>query len=671
MRLGPKIIAAVAILLAGLGSWLTASVAAGIIEERSGRAVNIALIEAGHEWADVYTDGLQVHIGGMAPTEARRFNALHIAGKMVDATRIVDGTTVQPSKPIAPPRYSIEILRNDEGVTLIGLVPDSLDRPTMVNEIMALAQGAEVTDLLQNAHYPAPPGWEPAVHHGMNALARLPRSKISISSGKVDITAIAASREEKAQMEQALEGLLRRRSNLPIEVSYRITAPRPVITPFTLRFLIDGKGPHFDACSVDTTRDRERIQAAAEAAGMKGTADCTLGLGVPTTEWANAVIMGIEALAEIGGGSVTFSDADVTLVAQETTPQAAFDRVVGELESNLPEVFSLHSVKPEPVVVDGTGEGNGPPEFIVTRSPEGQVQLRGRLNNDMVRDMVESYAKARFGIGSVYTAARLDEDLPKEWPVRVLAGLQALSELESGSAVVQEEFIALRGKSGNAEAQAEIARLLAQKLGEGQNYSLDIEYDVKLDPIAALPKPSECIAEVNGLQSETKITFEPGSADISGGGIEVVNGIAEVLKACREVEMEIEIAGYTDSQGREQMNLELSQGRAEAVLEALTARRVLTSSITAQGYGEADPIADNETEEGREANRRIEFRLLTAEATGTEIDTATGDDATDGEGTAADAAVTEADTSKLDATTGAAEAQTSSTESAEGGEESQ
>ena len=58
------------------------------------------------------------------------------------------------------------------------------------------------------------------------------------------------------------------------------------------------------------------------------------------------------------------------------------------------------------------------------------------------------------------------------------------------------------------------------------------------------------------------------------------------------------------------MNLTLSQTRAEAVVDGLLARRVLTSSIVAKGYGETTPIADNDTEEGREANRRIEFRMI-------------------------------------------------------------
>ena len=90
-----------------------------------------------------------------------------------------------------------------------------------------------------------------------------------------------------------------------------------------------------------------------------------------------------------------------------------------------------------------------------------------------------------------------------------------------------------------------------------------------------------------------------------------MDAIAELLKTCGDVKLEIQ--GHTDSQGREEMNLALSQARAQSVLNELQARRVLTSSFAAKGYGELQPIADNDSEEGRETNRRIEFRLIKPE----------------------------------------------------------
>jgi OOP family OmpA-OmpF porin len=655
MRLGPITISAAAMLLAAIACWFVATLASDVIEERSGHEVEMALLSAGHDWAEVHTDGLQVHIGGLAPSEARRFNALHTASTVVDSARVVDGTIVPPDAPLTPPRYSIEILRNDDGITLIGLVPASLDRAVMAADITTLAQGAEVIDLLESASYPEPDNWEAALDFGLTLLARLPRSKVSVSAGAVTATAIADSPREKADLEAALT----RRVPSGVRLNLVINAPRPVIAPFTLRFVIDENGPTFDACSADTDRDRQRILAAAREVGMTGEAVCRLGLGVPSQEWSNAVIQGIRALSELGQGSITFSDADVSLVGSVGTSPVLFDRVVGELESNLPAVFSLHSTLPEPE--PGEEAPSAPPEFTATRSPEGQLQLRGRVNNELVRTTVESFAKARFGVDAVYTAARIDDSLPSNWPTRVLAGLQALSELDHGAAIVQENLLQVRGASGNPEAEAEVAGILAQRLGDNQNLELDIRYDEALDPLAALPTPQECVDKANAVLASTKITFAPGSTEIEGEAIGVVDDIADVLRACRKVAMEVEIAGHTDSQGREQMNLDLSQQRADAVLDALMARRVLASKISARGYGESAPIADNDTEDGREANRRIEFLLL-EDPDAPESDPTPEEVAADTE--AQPAGEGDADGEGLDATTGAAGAPVKASETA-------
>ncbi len=411
-------------------------------------------------------------------------------------------------------------------------------------------------------------------------------------------------------MQRRTETTLTRIAPEGIDVSLNLSAPRPVIAPFTLRFIIDEDGPRFDACSADTDDARNQIISAARAAGLEGAAICTVGMGVPSTTWADAAEATITALAEIGKGTVTFSNADITMVVADDTPQSIFDRVVGELENDLPDVYSLHSVLPEPVRIDGTGENLTTPEFVATRSPEGLVQLRGRITDARVRAAVESFAKARFGVENVRPATRLDETLPEGWPTRVLAGLEVLSLLNNGVVVVQPDYLGLRGDTGNQAAPAEISRLLSERLGEGRDYALQIDYEPSLDPIAELPTPEECVANINAIMGERKITFAPGSSDIEADALETIDKIATVMRECQGIRMEI--GGHTDSQGRESMNLNLSQARADAVLNAIMARRVLTSNLTAKGYGESQPIADNDTEDGRERNRRIEFSLTSA-----------------------------------------------------------
>ena len=119
---------------------------------------------------------------------------------------------------------------------------------------------------------------------------------------------------------------------------------------------------------------------------------------------------------------------------------------------------------------------------------------------------------------------------------------------------------------------------------------------------------SQCVAKISEVLKLRKIKFEPGSDRVDLAGQEILDDIAKILFNCGDIILEI--GGHTDSQGREQMNLNLSQARANAVLFELQRRRILTKNIVAKGYGESEPVASNETEQGREKNRRIEFRHL-------------------------------------------------------------
>lgn len=652
MRLSAKLIALTAVLVAACLCILSAVIAVNAIEKRAATEIRQALAAKGIAWAEVEPDGLLVQLSGTAPNEATRFRALSVTGGIVDASRVIDEMEVTPSQPITAPRFSMELLRNDNGVSLVGLIPAATDRAALLKDVRDTVDGAPVTDLLETAQFDAPEGWDQAVRFGLEALKKLPRSKISIAAHELRAIAISDSGKEKRQLEKDL----RRATPEGLELVLDISAPRPVITPFTLRFLIDESGARFDACSADSEAARERILAAARKAGLTGKAECTIGLGVPSPNWAKAVEAGIEGLAALGGGTLTLSDADVTLVALESTEQALFDRVVGETEAALPEVFSLHAVKPEPVKPDGSSEGDGPPEFSATLSPEGLVQLRGRVPDELVRAATESYARSRFGLDNVYAAMRLDPGLPEGWPLRMLTSLEALSDLEHGAVIMQADFVELHGSTTDAEANARIARLFADKLGEAQNFKINVDYEEPPEPENTQPTPEECVARVNAILEEQKITFAPGSVTVEGESLQVVNRIAEVLRECPDAGMEI--GGHTDSQGREEMNLQLSQSRAEGVLSALLARRILTSNLTAKGFGESQPIADNDSEEGREANRRIEFRLIQREpaAEATEADSvATGEDPAPAEPEQAEGTETTATPAEGDKKTDAAE----------------
>ena len=572
------------------------------VEHSSRTAVTRALFLAGEDWAQVEVNGLQVILSGDAPTEAARFAALSAAGHEVDGARVIDQMALPEAVAIEPPQFSVEMLRNEAGISLIGLIPAATDREALTRRMRAIDPVQPVADFLETAEFPTPEGWDNALDFALEMAAMLPRSKISLSADSVTVEAIATAPDQKREWER----VIRRERPAGLRLALDIRAPLDVISPYTLRFLSDDQGARFDACTAYTTAGRNKIISAGIAAGVKGTVDCTIGLGVPSPDWPDAVARSIQAVRDMGGGALTFSDADISLIAAADTPQDTFDRVVGELEADLPEVFSLHSVLSEPET--GPASPAGIPEFTASLAESGAVQLRGRVASEQDRTIAETLARARFGTRKVYAPLRVDPGLPEAWAVRTLAGLEALDQLAQGRVVVRPDIVTVAGTTGDKRASAEISRLLSEKLGEAEDFRVNVTYEEALDPVAAMPTPQECVADVNAALARSKITFAPGSADIELGSGSTVDRIAEILKTCPDVAMEI--GGYTDSQGREEMNQALSQRRAEAVVSALLARRVLTTNLKAFGYGEEFPIADNDTEEGREANRRIEFSLV-------------------------------------------------------------
>ena len=606
IRLRPNqtVLAAATFVVAGLLAALIAWGAALVIENRSAEAITSRLLTEGYAWAQVSSDGLRVTLSGTAPNEAARFRAINLAGTIVESSRLVDSFEVTPARTVEAPRFSVEMLRNEDGIQLIGLLPEGTAEAALMEQAQSLTPGADLADMLETSAYPAPDTWDSAFAFGLRALKLLPRSKISVAADAVNITAIASSEAQK----RAFEAELAQNRPAGVKVSVDISAPRPVLTPFTLRFVIDGQGPRFDACSADSPEAQARILAVAGAAGITGRPNCTIGLGVPTPSWADAVSSGIAAAATLGSATITFSDADVTLLAGEEVSQASFDRVVGELRNALPDVFSLDAT----LTKAKTAVTAGPVEFTANMAPDtGRVELRGRLTDDRLQLAVESYAKARFGVDDVYVATRLDPELPDGWPVRVLAGLQALAELDSGSLLVRSDTVEVAGLTGSQLARARVSQILSGELGQGQTFKVDVKYVEALDPLAALPTPRECADRLDDVMRMGKIAFEPGSAEIDSSANAVMNGLAVALTDCSGLQMEI--AGHTDAQGSDTGNLALSQARAEAVMLALQGRRVDVSAMRANGYGEGRPVADNGDEAGREANRRIEFTLIGAD----------------------------------------------------------
>ena len=101
------------------------------------------------------------------------------------------------------------------------------------------------------------------------------------------------------------------------------------------------------------------------------------------------------------------------------------------------------------------------------------------------------------------------------------------------------------------------------------------------------------------------IEFEFNKAEISGTSSVILDVAVDQLKRCPNIPMDID--GHTDSVGPEDYNMGLGQRRAEAVRGYLVSKGIRASRLKARSFGESRPVATNDTDEGRQTNRRVEL----------------------------------------------------------------
>ena len=127
---------------------------------------------------------------------------------------------------------------------------------------------------------------------------------------------------------------------------------------------------------------------------------------------------------------------------------------------------------------------------------------------------------------------------------------------------------------------------------------------------------------VRGLiVSMSDVLFDTGKFSLKPGAREKLAKVAGILIAYPT--LDIEVGGYTDNVGGNDMNQMLSEKRADAVRDYLVEQGVVTTSISAKGFGNASPVASNDNSAGRQENRRVEL-VVSGEAIGSPAEVTTG-----------------------------------------------
>ena len=222
----------------------------------------------------------------------------------------------------------------------------------------------------------------------------------------------------------------------------------------------------------------------------------------------------------------------------------------------------------------------------------GQLLVRYRLDGKII----DETAEGRFW--------HLEYQLENRDTSRAEIMANYAAELERvGGEVLDRSGTRLRFRIVNRGGGTTWAILDARANGA---YELEIVDEVGLD----LSLEFDPAAMLEALPRDGKVAiygilFDVNLADLRPGSGEVIDTVAEVLKA--NSDLWIEVQGHTDSTGAAERNRELSLERAQSVAAALRLYGVEASRLVPRGFGPDQPVADNATEEGRQQNRRVEL----------------------------------------------------------------
>lgn len=190
---------------------------------------------------------------------------------------------------------------------------------------------------------------------------------------------------------------------------------------------------------------------------------------------------------------------------------------------------------------------------------------------------------------------------PSGFAAAVVPALGALSRLSTGTLVVSDREVKLSGDALYDAAAGQIREGLGKDFPQGWQYKAE----VTVKPAAAPVDPTVCQQLFSETLSKGKIRFESGKADIVPDSAGLLDRLIETAMRCPNAT--IEVAGHTDSDGEEAANQALSERRAQAVVDYLVRAGLPANRFTPIGYGSTQPLAGNESEDGKAQNRRIEF----------------------------------------------------------------
>jgi outer membrane protein OmpA-like peptidoglycan-associated protein len=184
--------------------------------------------------------------------------------------------------------------------------------------------------------------------------------------------------------------------------------------------------------------------------------------------------------------------------------------------------------------------------------------------------------------------------------------LKAQADLTANQTASTAAISAAQSDAARAQADAEQARLAAAAAQQNEHQAVSDKAAMRAQLSEQLNRILATRDSARGLiVSMSDVLFDTGHYSLKPGAREKLAKVAGILIAYPG--LNIEVGGYTDNVGGDEMNQKLSENRAGAVRDYLVQQGVTTNSVSAKGFGNTAPVASNENSSGRQENRRVEL----------------------------------------------------------------
>jgi len=285
--------------------------------------------------------------------------------------------------------------------------------------------------------------------------------------------------------------------------------------------------------------------------------------------------------------------------------------------------YLLSGNQPAPVVATAPAPAVLPPApipsvpaHLALTNDDGVITYSGVVHDESTRTSIMDALKGTFGVDKVKGDITINANAgPAPWLVDFRTALEHL-KTSGVQAVFDGNSLKVGGLISDSDRDGIISSLrtiLPTGLAFGaltdKVANMVSEVTNKTETALAALHPGFTTADLLNILNQSIINFPTNSTEIPAVGKTLLQHAAAAFKQLPSGTV-VEIAGYTDNTGDSTANVQLSQQRADAVRAALVSAGVDPNMLVAKGYGSANPVASNDTAEGKFRNRRIEYRVV-------------------------------------------------------------